>query len=134
LHFQVVPEWAEAHREAWAELVSTRWLRADAEFTAVSMRNSDNQGDGGTHCAGNRSFDHFKGKMVCTYMECITFIFPSCSYFIRITFLFVMQVAEAPPGEEIHDVMVYDMMRRKKPIALAPPDAAPSTMAMPGST
>jgi hypothetical protein len=58
-------------------------------------------------------------------MECITFIFPSCSYFIRITFLFAMQVAEALPGEEIHDVMVYDMMRRKKPVASAPPDAAP---------
>jgi hypothetical protein len=36
-----------------------------------------------------------------------------------------MQVAEAPPGEEIHDVMVYDMMRRKRPEASVPPDAAP---------
>jgi hypothetical protein len=116
------------------ELVSTRWLRADEEFAAMSMRNSDNRGDGGTHYAGNRNFDRFKGKMVCTYMECITFIFPSCSYFIRITFLFMMQVAEAPPGEEIHDIMVYDMMWRKKSVASAPPDAAPSTMATPGST
>jgi hypothetical protein len=72
--------------------------------------------------------------MVCTYMECITFIFPSYSYFIRITFLFAMQVAEAPPEKEIHDVMVYDMMRRKKPVSSAPPDAAPSTTATPGST
>jgi hypothetical protein len=69
LHFQVVPEWAESHREAWAELVSMRWLRADEEFAAVSMRNSENRGDGGTHRAGNRSFDRFKGKMVCAYME-----------------------------------------------------------------
>jgi hypothetical protein len=36
-----------------------------------------------------------------------------------------MQVAEALPGEEIHDVMVYDMMRRKKHDASAPPDSLP---------
>jgi hypothetical protein len=36
-----------------------------------------------------------------------------------------MQVAEAPLGEEIHDVMVYDMMRRKKPDASAPMDLLP---------
>jgi hypothetical protein len=36
-----------------------------------------------------------------------------------------MQVAEAPPGEGIHDVMVYDMMRRKRPNASAPSDAVP---------
>lgn len=40
-------------------------------------------------------------------------------------YFLVMQVAEAPPGEEIYDVTVYDMMRRKKPVASAPPDAAP---------
>jgi hypothetical protein len=34
-----------------------------------------------------------------------------------------MQMAEAPPGEEIHDVMVYDMMRRKRPDALMPLDS-----------
>jgi hypothetical protein len=45
-----------------------------------------------------------------------------------------MQVVEAPPGEEIDDIMVYDMMRRKKPDALAPPDSLPSTTATPGST
>jgi hypothetical protein len=39
--------------------------------------------------------------------------------------MFAMQVAEAPPGEKIHDIMVYDMMRRKRPDASAPPDAAP---------
>jgi hypothetical protein len=69
LHFQVVPEWAEAYREAWEELVRMRWLRTDEEFAAVSMQNLDNRGDGGTHCVGNRSFDRFKGKMVCIYME-----------------------------------------------------------------
>jgi hypothetical protein len=46
-----------------------RWLRVDEEFAAMSMRNSENRGDGGTHRVGNRSFDRFKGKKVCTYME-----------------------------------------------------------------
>jgi hypothetical protein len=32
---------------------------------------------------------------------------------IRITFLFAMHLAEAPPGEEIHDPQIYDMMRTK---------------------
>jgi hypothetical protein len=36
-----------------------------------------------------------------------------------------MQVAEAPPGEDIHDVMVYDMMQRKRPDASAPLDSLP---------
>jgi hypothetical protein len=36
-----------------------------------------------------------------------------------------MQVADAPPGEEIHDVMVYDMMRRKRPDASTPSDSLP---------
>jgi hypothetical protein len=36
-----------------------------------------------------------------------------------------MQVAEAPPGEEIHNIMVYDMMRRKKPDASVPLDSLP---------
>ena len=39
--------------------------------------------------------------------------FPSCSYLI--TFLFAMQVAEAQPGEVIHDVAVYEKMRLRKP-------------------
>jgi hypothetical protein len=60
--------------------------------------------------------------------------FPSCSYLICITFLFAMQVAEAQPGEEIHDVMVYDKMRRKKPDASAPLDSPPCTLATPGRT
>jgi hypothetical protein len=36
-----------------------------------------------------------------------------------------MQVAEAPPREKIHDVMVYDMMRRKRPDASTPLDSLP---------
>jgi hypothetical protein len=36
-----------------------------------------------------------------------------------------MQVAEALPGEEIHDVMVFDKMQRKKPDASAPQDSLP---------
>ena len=41
--------------------------------------------------------------------------FPSCSYLIRITFLFAMQVAEAEPGEEVHDIAVWQRMKMKKP-------------------
>lgn len=43
-------------------------------------------------------------------------------------YFLVMQVAEAPPGEEIYDVSVYDMMRRKKPAPSAPPDAPPPVL------
>ena len=42
----------------------TKWLKEDEEFAAVARRNAENRGDGGTHCAGNRSYTRFKGKMV----------------------------------------------------------------------
>jgi hypothetical protein len=45
-----------------------------------------------------------------------------------------MQVAEAPSGEEIHGVMVYDMMRWKRPDASAPPDSLPEYYGNTGST
>lgn len=74
MHFQVVPDWAKGHLDAWEEVVRTRWLREDEEFAAVARRNAENRGDGGTHCAGNRSFDRFKGKIVCIYIERPAFI------------------------------------------------------------
>ena len=87
----------------------------DQEFAAVARRNTENRGDGGTHYARNRSFERFIGKLVCIYMEQPSFISRHVSYLIRITFLFVMQVAEAPPGEEITEMYAYDKMRLKKP-------------------
>ncbi|KAK1653185.1 hypothetical protein QYE76_070990 [Lolium multiflorum] len=85
-YMSVCPEWAEQHREAWEELIRARWLRQDEEFAAVSRRNMENRGTGGTHCAGNRDYTRFKGK----------------------------KVAEAPPGVVLHDAQIYDMMRTKK--------------------
>lgn len=73
MHFQVVPVWAENKKDAWAELVRTRWLRENDEFAAVARRNSENRGDGGTHCAGNRSYQRFKGKLVCVYIDSFVF-------------------------------------------------------------
>ncbi|KAK1669701.1 hypothetical protein QYE76_057860 [Lolium multiflorum] len=84
--FWVCPEWAEQHREAWEELIRARWLREDEEFAAVSRRNMENRGTGGTHCAGNRDYTRFKGK----------------------------KVAEAAPGVVLHDAQIYDMMRTKQ--------------------
>ncbi|XP_071681863.1 uncharacterized protein [Lolium perenne] len=63
-----------------------RSLRQDEEFAAVSRRNMENRGTGGTHCAGNRDYTRFKGK----------------------------KVAEAPPGVVLHDAQIYDMMRTKQ--------------------
>ncbi|XP_051186919.2 uncharacterized protein [Lolium perenne] len=85
-YMSVCPEWAEQHREAWEELIRARWLRQDEEFAAVSRRNMENRGTGGTHCAGNRDYTRFKGK----------------------------KVAEAPPGVVLHDAQIYDMMRTKQ--------------------
>ena len=51
--------------------------------------------------------------------------FPSCYYLIHITFLFAMQEAEALPGEHIHDVMVYEKMRMKKPNLSEPQPSLP---------
>ncbi|KAK1604158.1 hypothetical protein QYE76_027831 [Lolium multiflorum] len=85
-YMSVCPEWAEQHREAWEELIRARWLREDEEFAAVSRRNMENRGTGGTHCAGNRDYTRFKGK----------------------------KVAEAPPGVVLHDAQIYDMMRTKQ--------------------
>ena len=67
MHFQVRPEWTEGREAAWMQVIKTRWLRDDEEFAAVSRRNAENRGNGGTHCAGNRSYDHFKEKMVCIH-------------------------------------------------------------------
>ena len=67
MHFQVAPEWTEGREAAWRQVIKTRWLREDEEFAAVSRRNAENRGDGGTHCAGNRSYDRFKEKMVCIH-------------------------------------------------------------------
>ena len=114
MRFQVCPEWAEQHREAWEELIRARWLRQDEEFAAVSRRNMENRGTGGTHCAGNRDYTRYKGKMVCIYMERPSFISRHVSFVIRITLLFAMQVAEAPPGVVLHDAQIYDMMRTKQ--------------------
>lgn len=50
-----------------------------------------------------------------TYLVNTLVYFPSCSYLIRITFLFAMQVSEYPEGFVITDAMVYDRMRMKKP-------------------
>ncbi|XP_071679936.1 uncharacterized protein [Lolium perenne] len=75
-YMSVCPEWAEQHREAWEELIRARWLRQDEEFAAVSRRNMENRGTGGTHCAGNRDYTRFKGKKVCIYMERPSFISP----------------------------------------------------------
>ncbi|XP_071681354.1 uncharacterized protein [Lolium perenne] len=85
-YMSVCPEWAEKHREAWEELIRARWLRLDEEFAAVSRRNMENRGTGGTHCAGGRDYTRFKGK----------------------------KVAEAPPGVVLHDAQIYDMMRQKQ--------------------
>ncbi|XP_071684935.1 uncharacterized protein [Lolium perenne] len=110
-YMSVCPEWAEQHREAWEELIRARWLRQDEEFEAVSRRNMENRGTGGTHCAGNRDYTRFKGKKVCIYMERPSFISRHVSFVVRLTFLFAMQVAEAPPGVVLHDAQIYDMMR-----------------------
>ena len=75
----MVPDWADGVRlDAWKELVEKRWLKEDAEFAAVAMRNADNRGDGGTHCGGNRSFERFMAKLVCIYMEQTLIYFLSC--------------------------------------------------------
>ena len=50
-----------------------------------------------------------------TYLVNTLIYFPSCSYLIRITFLFAMQVSERPEGEVITDAMVYERMRMKRP-------------------
>lgn len=44
---------------------------------------------------------------------------------IRTTFLFAMQVAEAQPGEVIHDLTVYNKMRMKKPDLSEPQPSLP---------
>jgi hypothetical protein len=74
----------------------------------------ENRGTGGTHCAGNRDYTRFKGKKVCIYMERPSFISRHVSFVVRLTFLFAMQVAEAPPGVVLHDAQIYDMMRTKQ--------------------
>jgi hypothetical protein len=76
ISFQVILEWAQQHPEAWEELIRTRGLRENEVFVATVRQNTEIRGDGGTHYAGNRSFDRFKGKMVCMYihgMTCINF-------------------------------------------------------------
>ena len=50
-----------------------------------------------------------------TYLVNTLIYFSSCSYLIRITFLFAMQVSERSEGEVITDAMVYDKMRMKRP-------------------
>ncbi|KAK1644860.1 hypothetical protein QYE76_062665 [Lolium multiflorum] len=81
----VCPEWAEPHKEAWEELIRARWLKMDEEFAVVSRRNIENRGTGDTHCAGNRDFNRYKGKVL----------------------------AEATPGVVLHDPEIYDKMRTK---------------------
>ena len=76
MHFQVAPGWIEGRDDAWRELIRTRWLKEDEEFAAVARRKAENRGGGGTHCTGKRSFERFKGKMVCIYMELPAFISP----------------------------------------------------------
>jgi hypothetical protein len=107
--FQVVPEWAENKRDAFEAVVRGRWLLEDEEFRARAEQNKSNRGEDGTHCAGNRNYDRFKEKMV-TFL-----LYHHVSYFtVILIFLFTMQVAEAPPGEVIHDIQVYERMRTKK--------------------
>ena len=79
MHFQVAPFWTEDKEDAWAAIVTRRWFREDEEFAAVARRNAANRGDGGTHCAGNRSYTRYKEKIVCIYID--AFIFrhvPTC--------------------------------------------------------
>ena len=115
MHFQVVPDWADGTRlDAWKELVKTRWLLEDQEFAAVARRNAKNRGEGGTHRGGNRSFQRFFEDLVCISMEQVLVIFCHVSYLIRITFLFVMQVAKAKPGEVITEMIAYDKYRSKR--------------------
>src|SRR3954470_11218423 len=52
--------------------------------------------------------------------------FSSCYYFIRMKFIFVMQVAELQEGEVLHDARVYEKMRMKKPnLSLPQPQQFP---------
>ena len=80
----------------------------------MARRNAKNRGEGGTHCGGNRSFQRFFEDLVCISMEQPLFIFCHVSYLIRITFLFVMQVANAKPGEVITEMFAYDKYRSKR--------------------
>ena len=116
MHFQVVPDWADGARlDAWKELVRTRWLKEDEDFAAVAERNAKNRGEGGTHRGGSRNFQRFFDDLVCISMEQpLLVIFCHVSYLVGITFLFVMQVANAKPGEVITEMMAYDLYRSKK--------------------
>ena len=58
-----MPEWAYGKADAW-EALASRWLGEDAAFRALSERNKANRGTAGTHCAGARSHDRFKEKLV----------------------------------------------------------------------
>ena len=70
MHFiKVVPFWAEDKEDAWAQVVKTRLLRDDEEFAAMARWNAENRGNDGTHCAGNRSYTCYKGKMVSIYID-----------------------------------------------------------------
>jgi hypothetical protein len=83
--FQVMPEWCRNKDEAF-EALAKRWLGMDEEFTAVSERNRGNRGSEGTHSVGSHSTDRYREELV--HMNGTTCIyFPSCSFFIDITFL-----------------------------------------------
>ncbi|XP_048567034.1 uncharacterized protein LOC125547036 [Triticum urartu] len=55
----VVPRWCYGRHDGWASLVD-RWLGADAEFAAKSIKARANRGDDGTHGQGNRNHWGFK--------------------------------------------------------------------------
>ena len=69
MHFQVVPVWAEEHRDAWEWVARNFRLKEDRDFAARAEQNATNRGHDGTHCAGSRNFERFKAMMVCIYME-----------------------------------------------------------------
>ena len=54
---------AMGRHDGWASLVD-RWLGADAEFAAKSIKARANRGDDGTHDQGNRNHWGFKAMKV----------------------------------------------------------------------
>ena len=83
--FQVVPEWADEHLDAFEELVK-RWKGENADFKALGDRNKKNRGKGGTHNVGNRSHGRVMEKLVYTSND--LHLIPVMSYLTRITYLF----------------------------------------------
>ena len=106
-----MPDWDDDKEDAWDALV-TRWVGGDPEFDAVSQRNKANRGTEGTHIAGSRNLFRFKEKLVYIYMERPPFIFPSCFYLLRMTFLFAMQ--DADRGEVSSELQSWKKMKEKK--------------------